>query len=437
MKKIQTDRQVKGELLIVWSVMSAVCGVAISYAAGACGADMLMLSWLTWCILCIMPLVTSGVVWALRNQIDRGLKYMWKHYLLVLSLRKQLLDAGLYVTRRIGASEVAIIPEISVKFLPDYVSGRIYIKNSIKLHGKLSKTDISAAIGRYVVEQIYLSDNSNYYYFDFYDSSINRRLVFKTFEMFKRYSDALGKYELFVDTRTRLPLTHHLIVGQTGSGKTYALHGLLMQMIMKPVDYQLYFCDPKGSSIALLGERISPENTADNFDDIIALLENFVSEMGKRQQEIKERLKYKIDGDYTDFDLSPHILIFDEYAAFSLQLQAKEKKQRDHVNDLISQVVLKGRQSGFFLWIVMQQAGSNNIPTFLRDNLPWKTVLGNAEDQTYVTAFGAGVDIPERKMKIGEGVYTYPAVAEKPKLCAFPTLNFDILDALTRGAGVL
>ena len=85
----------------------------------------------------------------------------------------------------------------------------------------------------------------------------------------------------------------------------------------------------------------------------------------------------------------------------------------------------------------MQQAGSNNIPTFLRDNLPWKTVLGNAEDQTYVTAFGAGVDIPERKMKIGEGVYTYPAGAEKPKLCAFPTLNFDILDALTRGAGVL
>lgn len=64
-------------------------------------------------------------------------------------------------------------------------------------------------------------------------------------------------------------------------------------------------------------------------------------------------------------------------------------------------------------------------------------MLGNAEDQTYVTAFGAGVDIPERKMKIGEGVYTYPAVAEKPKLCAFPTLNFDILDALTRGAGVL
>ena len=133
MSKIQTDRQVKGELLVVWSLMSAVCGVAISYAAGACGADMLILTWLTWCILCLIPLLTSGVVWALRNQIDKGLKYMWKHYLFVLFLRRQLLDAGLYVTRRIGATEIAVIPEISVKFLPDHASGRVYIKNSIKL----------------------------------------------------------------------------------------------------------------------------------------------------------------------------------------------------------------------------------------------------------------------------------------------------------------
>lgn len=437
MRNIQTDRQLKGELLIVWSLMSAVCGVAISYAAGAYGADMLILSWLTWCILCLPLLLISGVVWAVGNQINKGVKYAWKHYMLVLSLRRQILDAGLYVTRRIGASEVAIIPEISAKFLPDYASGRVYIKNSIKLHGKLSKIDISAALGRYVVEQIYLSDNSNYYQFDFYDATIDRRLVFDNFQFFKKYLNSMDAYELFVDTRTRLPLMHHLIVGQTGSGKTYALHGLLMQMIMKPVDYQLYFCDPKESSIALLGERISPENTADSFDDIIVLLEKFVAEMEKRQLEIKERLKDKIDGDYTNFDLSPHILIFDEFAAFSLQLQAKDKKQRDHVNDLISQVVLKGRQSGFFLWIVMQQAGSNNIPTFLRDNLPWKTVLGNAEDQTYVTAFGTGVDIPERKMEIGEGVYTYPAIANKPTLCAFPTLNFDILAALDQGAGVL
>lgn len=437
MRKIQTDRQLRGELLIVWTVMSAICGVVICYAAGIYGSDMLTLAWLIWVILCFPPLLISGTVWALRNHIDKGVKYAWKHYLLVLSLRKQFFDAGLYVTRRIGASEIAVIPWISIKFLPDYASGRVYIRNSIRLHGKLSKTDISAALGRYVMEQIYLKDNGNHYYFDFYDASIDRRLVFNNFKSFKKYSDAIETYELFVDSRTRLPLTHQLIVGQTGSGKSYALHGLLLQMSLKPVKYHLYFADPKSSSIALLGELLSPNDTAEDFEDIVALLEKFVSNMQARRPVLKKRLRKKIDGDYRDFDLSPHILIFDEFAAFSLQLQTKDKKQRDHVNEMISQIILKGRQLGFFIWIVMQQAGSNNIPTFLRDNLPWKTVLGNAEDQTYVTAFGAGTDIPERKMEIGEGVYTYPAIANKPKLCAFPTLNFDILEALDQGAGVL
>lgn len=437
MRKIQTDRQFRGSLLTAWTIMGAVCGVAICYAAGIYGSNMLTLAGLAWCILCFPPLLISGTVWAVGNQINKGLKYAWKHYMLVLSLRRQLLDAGLYVTRKIGAAEIAVIPWISVEFMPDYASGRVYIKNSIKLHGKLSKTDISAALGRYVVEQMFLKDDGNYYYFDFYDAAIDRRLVFKNFKEFRKYSNAIGEYELFVDVRTRLPLTHQLIVGQTGSGKSYALHGFLLQMSLKSTEYYLYFADPKASSVAVLGELLSHDDTADDFDDIVALLEKFVANMQERRSVLKKRLREKIDGDYRDFDLSPHILIFDEFAAFSLQLQTKEKKQRDHVNNMISQVVLRGRQYGFFLWIVMQQSGSNNIPTFVRDNLPWKTVLGNAEDQTYVTAFGAGVDIPERKMEIGEGVYTYPAVANKPKLCVFPTLDFDVLDALNQGAGVL
>lgn len=295
--------------------------------------------------------------------------------------------------------------------------------------------DISPSLGRYVVEQVYLSDDENYYRFDFYDSSLERRLVFDSFKAFKSHSASLGNYELFIDSYTNLTLTHQLIVGQTGSGKSYALHGYLLQMLLKPVPYHLYFADPKASSVALLGERVSPETTADDFEGIVALLETFVSQMQERQQEMKRLLSQKIDGDYRDFDLSPHVLVFDEFADFSLLLQSKDKKVRDHVNSLISSIVLKGRQAGFFLWIVMQQAGSNNIPTFIRDNLPWKVVLGNAEDQTYITAFGAGADTPLRKMKAGDGVYTYPAVANKPRLCEFPTLDFDILDAL--GAGVM
>lgn len=433
MEKIKTDRRLKGEFLCMWLVMSLILGVAFCHAWNISGITMFKITALICFIANIVPLVFSAEIWAFSNHIDKGLKYAWKHYKLVLGLRKHLLDAGIYTTKKLGAMKWAKIPWITVDFDADYKSGKVWIENSIKFNEKLNSIDISPSLGRYVIEQVYLTDDENHYRFDFYDSSLERRLVFDSFEAFKAYSNSLDDYKLFIDLYTNLTLTHQLIVGQTGSGKSYALHGYLLQMLLKPIPYHLYFADPKASSVALIGERVSPETTADDFDGIVTLLETFVSQMQERQQLIKRNLLQKIDGDYRDFKLAPHILIFDEFADFSLFLQSKDKKIRDHVNNLISSIVLKGRQAGFFLWVVMQQAGSNNIPTYIRDNLPWKVVLGNAEDQTYVTAFGAGADIPLRKMKVGDGVFTYPAIANKPRLCEFPTLNFDILSALEAG----
>ena len=344
MNRIQTDREMKS----VVTVIILALGVAFSMLNAIC-----------------TPVLFFAVsMWAVRNQIDRGLRYAWKHYVLVLRLRKELLNAGIYTTRKIGVEKVAVIPWITVDFAPDFRSGIVYIKNSIQFHNKLSEIDISSALGGYVVEQAYLTDNEDHYYYEFYDAHYDKRLEFQ------EYSDSLGDYELFIDRDTTLPLTHQLLVGQTGSGKSYALFGYILQMLGKQIPYHLYFADPKESSIALLGERVSPDNTASDFEGIVSLLERFVFQMEKRQVEIKERLSTMIDGDYRDFGLSPHLLIFDEFSAFSQRLAEKDKKQRDHVSSLLAQIVLKGRQSGFFLWIVMQQSGSNSIPTFIRDNLP-------------------------------------------------------------------
>lgn len=435
MERIKTDRRLKGEFLCMLIVMCSLSGVALCHAGDIFGSTMLKMIAAVCGGANHTLLALSAAEWALNNHIDRGIKHAWKHYKLVLGIRKHLLDAGIYTTRKLGAMKWAGMPGIKADFAPDFKSGTVWIANSVKHNDKLGSIDISPSMGRYVVEQVYLSDDKNHYRFEFYDSSLERRLVFDSFEAFRAHSGLMGEYELFVDSYTNLTLTHQLIAGQTGSGKSYALHGYLLQMLLKPVPYRLYFADPKASSVALFGERVSPETTADDFDGIVALLETFVSQMQERQRQMKSLLSQKIDGDYRDFGLSPHVLVFDEFADFSLFLQSKDKKIRDHVNSLISSIVLKGRQAGFFLWIVMQQAGSNNIPTFIRDNLPWKVVLGNAEEQTYVTAFGAGADIPLRKMKAGDGVFTYPAVANKPRLCEFPTLDFDILEAL--GAGVM
>ncbi len=433
MERIKTDRRLKGELVCMWLAVSFFLGVAFCHAGHISGIAKFKIAALVCGILTAIPLVYSALRWALCNRIDRGAKYAWEHYKLVFGIRKHLLDAGIYTTKKLCAVRWAHIPWVVADFAPDFKGGTVWIKNSIQFNDKLGRLDISPSLGRYAVEQVCLTDDANHYRFDFYDASLERRLVFDSFEAFKVYSGLQGEYWLFIDSYTSLPLTHLLIAGQTGSGKSYALHNFLLQMRLKSVPYYLYFADPKASSIALLGERVSPETTADDFDGIVALLETFNSRMQERQLEMKKHLLQKIDGDYRDFGLSPHILIFDEFADFSLLLKSKDKKMQDRVNSLISAIVLKGRQSGFFLWIVMQQAGSNNIPTFIRDNLPWKVVLGNAEDQTYTTAFGAGTDIPLRKMEAGDGVFTYPAVASKPRLCSFPTLGFDILEALEAG----
>ena len=182
--------------------------------------------------------------------------------------------------------------------------------------------------------------------------------------------------------------------------------------------------------MAVIGQIVAPERTAVGFDDIVKLLEEFIKKMQIRKEEIKNLLYNKIDADYSDFGKSPYIFIFDEYASFAATLAGKEKKIRDKVNDLLMEIVLQGRQLGFFLICIMQKSGAELINTSLRDNLPLKIVLGNSEHQTYVTAFGNGVRIPERHYKVGEGVFTEPRIAPQPKLIQCPHLKFDILDAI-------
>src|SRR5690606_1500331 len=178
------------------------------------------------------------------------------------------------------------------------------------------------------------------------------------------------------------------------------------------------------------GEKISKQNTASNLNEIISLLQKFNDLMEKRKTEIKDKLATKLEATYADFNYEPHIFIFDEFASFQTVLQAMEKKKRDEVMKLLSQVVLQGRQLGFFLWFVMQKSDATQLPTYLRENLPVKCVLGNAEKQTYTTAFGTGVDIPVKDFKLGQGVFTCPIVANTPKICHFSYLNFDILEAV-------
>lgn len=367
------------------------------------------------------------VEWLFSHRIYKGIRYFLQHVIVLNSLELQMIDAGLYIER----GNILELPWISLNFDKGLSKGILKIRNSLKFDKKLDDIVLSSALGKYIVERHYATDDGNFYIYEIVDGSMDFKLQFKSFDDYLEYNKKIPTYSLFLDSRSVVKLQHTLLVGVTGSGKTYCLYNLLLQFYNKEVPYELYYADPKGSSLAVIGQAIAPDRTAVDMAKIIELLEEFVEKMRERKEEIKELLKSKLDADYSDFNKSPYIFCFDEYASFVSVLANEDKKTRDKVNSLLSEIVLQGRQLGFFVLIIMQKSDANLISTSLRDNIPLKIVLGNSEQQTYVTAFGTGVDIPKRHYNVGEGVFTEPVLAPEPKLVYCPYLDFDILKAVT------
>lgn len=376
-------------------------------------------------------LASGGVVlllmaeFFLSNHILKGFKYFWNHWTIKNRLELQMIDAGFGIQR----SYYVELPKIKLSFENKFMSGTLKIRNAIKFDKKLDDVVMSAGLGKFIVETHSQTDDANNYVYELIDGSVSFKLIFETFDEFLTFNKKIPTYSLFLDKRTTVKLQHTLLVGQTGSGKTYQTYNFLLEMLNKEIPYVLYFADPKGSSLAVIGSAIAMDRTAVSIEEIIDLLEEFVVQMRVRKMEMKELLKSKIDADYSDFGLSPYIFICDEYASFASVLASMEKKTRDKVKSLMYEVILQGRQLGFFLFLIMQKSDATLIDTALRDNIPLKIVLGNSEQQTYVTTYGTGVVIPNRHYLVGEGVFTEPILAPEPKLIQCPYCKFNILQA--------
>lgn len=372
------------------------------------------------------------IYWAMYHKLlSRGPRYAAAHALTLWRLRRALLDvgAGYAVEQYSGQEKVVVLPKIKIIFDSDLLYGTIKIRNHIKYNTGLDSINLSSALGPYVVEQQYLSDDENWYIYEVENSKADCQLVFQSYEEFSGYCKGQKDYTLFIDKRTSVPLSSLLLVGQTGSGKTYALYSLILQLLNWPNRPKLYFMDPKNSSLCVMGNRIAPEHTAGTAEEIIAQLEAFHREMQERKSELQDKLSEKLDADYRHWQMPAHIFVFDEFASFQSVVNALDKKTRDNVSMLLRNIVLQGRQLGFFIWVIMQKSDSSDIPTAIRDNLIWKVVLGLATNTTYMTAFEHAADLPKRNFGPGQGLYTYQGRTREPKITAFPTLHFDILEA--------
>ena len=435
-------RDIRERGVLAWLAATMSAGLAglllrgpVSTALADWGAAAHICARLGWvcCLLAAVLLAGGAVSWAVAHHLQRGAKYALRHWQLSRSIARALMEAGYGIP--IG-EQYYRLPRIKIRFDDkSLTSGIVEVQNHIKSDSSLAAVNLSSALGVYVVDAQYIADDNNYYSYEIADSRIDRQLQFDSYQELcayaKRHTDKYGPYTLFCDARNEgIKIRSLLLVGITGSGKSYALMGLIGQLLNWPVPPVMYYADPKGSDIAVLGGSLAPERTADDIDGIIDLLRQFYAAMLARKAEMREKLSGKLGADFSDFRLPAYIFLFDEFAAFQASI-SRDKKRRDEVEELMRNVILMGRQLGFYMWIAMQKSDSSDIPTAIRDNLPLKICLGNAPSTTLMTIFGHAADLPSRHWGKGQGLVYCDGITAAPRPVSFPTLRFDIFAALT------
>ncbi len=360
---------------------------------------------------------------AIEYKFYKGFKYGFLTFRLTRNLKKQLSESNSVFS--LGAKER--LPKIDVSLAKSLDSGVVKIENSIKFNRKFESQNISPALYEYVVESYYLSDDENYYIYNIANQDRFGKFEIPSFSAFHEYSFCNDKYKLGISKYDFINLQHMLITGQTGSGKSYFIYQLILQMCTKGIRYHLYFIDPKRSGLNVLGRTLGLDKNrnAVEYGEIVKTLRLFNQELNERKLLMNEKLTGRIDADYRDFNLEPHVLIFDEFAAFMFSLESKPKAERDEIKSYISSIVLMGRQLGFFVFISMQKSDAKLIDTAWRENLPVKIVFGNNDSTTYITTFGNGVQVPNRFYGVGEGVFIAPEITSIPKIFVAPTMKFD------------
>lgn len=176
-------------------------------------------------------------------------------------------------------------------------------------------------------------------------------------------------------------LPHMLIAGGTGGGKSYFILTLIEALLR--TNSILYVLDPKNADLADL-EAVMP-NVYYKKDDMVACIDTFYEGMMKRNEDMKQMEGYKTGENYAYLGLPANFLIFDEYVAFMEMLGSKESTA---VLNKLKQLVMLGRQSGYFLILACQRPDAKFLGDGIRDQFNFRVALGRMSEMGYGMMFG-------------------------------------------------
>lgn len=176
-------------------------------------------------------------------------------------------------------------------------------------------------------------------------------------------------------------LPHMLIAGGTGGGKTYFILTIIEALLR--CNAVMYVLDPKNADLADLAV-VMPEVYYKK-EDITACIDRFYDGMMERSESMKRMANYKTGENYAYLGLAPHFLIFDEYVAFMEMLTTKENAA---VLNKLKQIVMLGRQAGYFLILACQRPDAKYLGDGIRDQFNFRVALGRMSELGYSMMFG-------------------------------------------------
>lgn len=355
----------------------------------------------------------------INKDIEKALQY------LIHSLK--LYDEDIF---EIGEKKEKRIVRI-IKFFYKEDDKKVYIRIA-KLGDRFTK--IASALGENLESTLGLElDNTNstvdYFEYVFLKERDKRIDLSSSINNQQKNSDVI---QISGNISYKLSKTpHSLIVGGTGSGKSFFILGKIVSYLSLTPQAELYIIDPKKADLSLLRfiegmqDRVvtEPNQIAKMLRELVEIMEdryttyfNDISAFGK---------------DYTDFGLPPIILIFDEYAAF---LSSVDKKLAKEVEDYIFTIVMKGRQAGVTIEILLQRPSADILSTNVRAQMGFKAGLGNMDKIGYNMIFDTNdVDYKTVTEKGGgyiqiDGIHTAPVYFETPYI----DKDFDFIQEITK-----
>ena len=176
-------------------------------------------------------------------------------------------------------------------------------------------------------------------------------------------------------------LPHMLIAGGTGGGKTYFILTIIEALLR--TNAKMYVLDPKNADLADLS-NVMPE-VYYRKEEITDCIDRFYEGMMERSETMKQLEGYKTGENYAYLGLPPHFLIFDEYVAFMEMLTTKENAA---VLNKLKQIVMLGRQAGYFLILACQRPDAKYLGDGIRDQFNFRVALGRMSELGYSMMFG-------------------------------------------------